>query len=146
MSYTYTYPRPVLTVDAVVFRKKAGGTEVLLIRRKHPPFQGAWALPGGFVDMDESLEEAIARELQEETGLQNITLRQLHAFSTPGRDPRGHTVSVVFWGMLKDGQTALAGDDAREVKWFDVNELPELAFDHDEVMKTAISKLVNSKF
>ena len=96
MAYTYKYPRPALTVDAAVFRKTGTGFEILLIQRNNPPFEGGWALPGGFVDMDETLEDAIIRELQEETSLTDVTLKQLHAFSTPGRDPRGHTISVIF--------------------------------------------------
>jgi len=141
MTFSYKYPRPALTVDAVVFRKGTRKTEVLLIQRKNPPFQGGWALPGGFVDMNETLETAVHRELLEETGLKNIHLIQLHAFSTPGRDPRGHTISVVFWGILKNDQIAIAGDDAQEAEWFDLDNLPKLAFDHDEVINFAISNV-----
>ena len=141
MNFTYKYPRPALTVDAAVFHKGETKTEVLLIQRKNPPFQGGWALPGGFVDMDETLETAVHRELFEETGLKNIVLRQMHAFSTPGRDPRGHTISVVFWGMLEDEQTAKAGDDAQYADWFDLDNLPKLAFDHKDVVEMAISTL-----
>jgi len=142
VSYTYEYPRPALTVDAAVFREVGeGGIELLLIQRDRPPFEGGWALPGGFVDMDETLEEAVVRELEEETSLIGIHLEQLKAFSAIDRDPRGRTVSVVFWGILKDDQQANAGDDARNTKWFLVNQLPELAFDHAEVVKTAIQKL-----
>ena len=141
LNYTYKYPRPALTVDAVVFRKNARKMEVLLIQRKNPPFQGGWALPGGFVDMDETLETAVHRELFEETGLKNIVLKQMHAFSTLGRDPRGHNISVVFWGILENDQTAKAGDDAQHAEWFDLKNLPTLAFDHDEVIKFAISNV-----
>lgn len=144
MTFTYKYPRPALTVDAVVFLKDALKTEVLLIQRKNPPFQSGWALPGGFVDMDETLETAVHRELLEETGLKNIRLSQLHAFSTPGRDPRGHTISVVFWGVLEVDQIAKAGDDAQNAEWFDLNNLPKLAFDHDEILEMAISTFRNS--
>ncbi len=131
----------MLTVDAAVFRQRDGKTEILLIRRDRPPFEGHWALPGGFVDMDETLEEAVARELEEETNLKGIKLKQLHAFSALGRDPRGRTISVVFWGILKDGQKATAGDDAREANWFDINNLPDLAFDHREVVDMAVRQL-----
>lgn len=142
MSYSYKYPRPALTVDAAVFRKdKTGSFEVLLIQRDRPPFEGGWALPGGFVDMDETLEKAVARELAEETNLKGVDLKQLHSFSALDRDPRGRTISVVFWGILKDDQQAKAGDDARSAKWFPINQLPELAFDHDEVVNLAIQKL-----
>ena len=140
LSYAYQYPRPALTVDAAIFRKNKTDLEILLIQRKYPPFKGGWALPGGFVDMDETLEHAIARELEEETALVNIELIQLHAFSTPGRDPRGHTISVVFCGILNHNQIAKAGDDASKIKWFNINKLPELAFDHSDVIEKAIHK------
>lgn len=144
MSYTYAYPRQALTVDAAVFRKQAELTQILLIQRKNPPFQGGWALPGGFVDMNETLETAVARELHEETGIQNIELKQMHAFSTLGRDPRGPTVSVVFLGILKDDQQVVAGDDAGDAKWVNIDNLPSLAFDHDEVIEMAVSVLSKS--
>lgn len=144
LKYSYKYPRPALTVDAVVFRKEASKTEVLLIQRKNTPFQESWALPGGFVDMDETLETAVHRELFEETGLKKILLTQMHAFSTLGRDPRGHTISVVFWGILENEQKPKAGDDAQSAKWFDLNKLPKLAFDHAEVVEMAISTFRNS--
>ena len=135
----------MLTVDAAVFRQKDGKTEILLIRRDRPPFEGHWALPGGFVDMDETLEEAVARELEEETNITGVDLKQLHAFSALDRDPRGRTISVVFWGILNDRQQAKAGDDARETGWFDINNLPELAFDHRDVVDMAIRKLKRAK-
>lgn len=147
MSYTYKHPRPALTVDAVVFRdRNKSRFEILLIQRDRPPFEGDWALPGGFVDMDETLETAVARELEEETNLKGIELEQLHSFSALNRDPRGRTVSVVFWGVLKNNLQAQAGDDARSVKWFDIDKLPTLSFDHDEVVKLAIQKLENKKY
>ena len=146
MTYTYKYPRPSLTVDATVFRRKKGNYELLLIQRKFPPFQGDWALPGGFVDMDETLEEAVVRELKEETNLSGVELNQIHAFSALGRDPRGHTISVVFWGVLNNDQEAVAGDDAKHLKWFDLDKLPELAFDHAEVVEKATEKLLNLKY
>jgi 8-oxo-dGTP diphosphatase len=141
LTYTYKYPRPALTVDAVVFRKNDAKTDVLLIQRKNPPFQGRWALPGGFVDMDETLEKAVHRELMEETGIRNVQLQQLHAFSTPGRDPRGHTISVVFWGILDADQNPVAGDDAENAGWFEISKLPKLSFDHQEIVEMAIQKL-----
>lgn len=144
MGYTYQYPRPALTVDAAIFRKTDSSFEILLIQRGNPPFKGSWALPGGFVDMDESLEDAINRELMEETALTNIDLKQLHAFSKPGRDPRGHTITVVFWGILENKQTAIAGDDAHTVRWYNINQLPELAFDHDDIIEIAVHKLKNN--
>lgn len=141
MSYTYPYPRLSLTVDAVVFKIVDAKKFILLIQRKNEPFQGKWALPGGFVDMDETLETAVHRELEEETGLKNIVLKQLHAFSSLERDPRGRTVSVVFWGIAKSEAMPLSGDDAADARWFEMENLPELAFDHDEVVKMALKKI-----
>lgn len=137
MPYTYDYPRPAVTVDIVVFRSNL--TEVLLIRRMNPPFENTWAIPGGFVDMDETLEQAAARELEEETGITGVLLRQFHAFSEPLRDPRHRTISIAFHGFLEDYQgVAKAGSDAKEVKWFKTNNLPPLAFDHDQILKKAL--------
>ncbi len=141
MPYTYKYPRPAVTVDAVVFRKGVTGDEVLLIRRGHPPFEGKWALPGGFVDMDETLEEAVKRELKEETGLELNNLRQVKAYSAVDRDPRHRTISIAFTGWAGNSQNAVAGDDASQAAWFPVNNLPPLAFDHDEIIKDGYRKV-----
>lgn len=141
MSYTYPYPRPALTVDAIIF-KVHQGTDVLLIQRDIAPFEGAWALPGGYVQMDETLEEAAARELREETGLRNIDLYQVKAFGAPDRDPRGRTISVAFWGILKDKQQIVAGDDARNAAWFPINQLPALAFDHQAIIACTLEKAI----
>ncbi len=139
MSYTYTFPRPAVTVDIIIFRLSDNNPEVLLIKRGNDPYKGHWALPGGFVDKDEPLETAAARELKEETGLTDILLTQMHTFGNPGRDPRGHTVSVVYVGYLTDESTARAGDDAAAAEWFKTDELPDLAFDHDVVVEMAES-------
>ncbi len=139
MSYTYTFPRPAVTVDIIIFRLSDNNPEVLLIKRGNDPYKGHWALPGGFVDKDEPLETAAARELKEETGLAGILLTQMHTFGNPGRDPRGHTVSVVYVGYLTDESTARAGDDAAAAEWFKTDELPDLAFDHDVVVEMAES-------
>jgi len=139
--YTYDYPRPTVTVDIIVFRKNMA--EILLIKRLNPPFEGRWALPGGFMDMDETLEEAAVRELEEETGLSGISLQQLHAFSALDRDPRHRTVSVAFYGILEGDQTdAVAGSDAKEAAWFNLNHLPPLAFDHGEILEIAFGRLL----
>ena len=142
MSFTYDYPRPMVTVDATVFRRNANNLEVLLIRRGRYPFAGMWALPGGFIEIDETLEDAIVRELEEETGLKGIKLEQLHAFSDINRDPRGRTISVTFYGMAENIDSKVkGGDDAEEAQWHPVNSLPELAFDHDKSITMALKKL-----
>jgi 8-oxo-dGTP diphosphatase len=142
MSFSYKYPRPAVTIDAAVFRKAFSGWEILLIQRGKEPYLGMWALPGGFVDMDETLEQAVARELKEETGLEGINLEQLHTFSEVNRDPRHRTISTVYIGIIPDNLIkAVAGDDALDAKWFRIDQLPELAFDHAEVIKYAIQKL-----
>lgn len=142
MPFTYDYPRPMVTVDAVVFKKTEEGMEVLLIQRKHYPFEGMWALPGGFVDMDETAEEAIKRELEEETSLIMDNLQQLHAFSALGRDPRGRTISITFFGIAEtENSDVQGGDDASDARWFQVDQLPLLAFDHIEAVKKALAKI-----
>lgn len=139
-TYTYNYPRPALTVDILITRKTNTELEILLIQRLNHPFKDKWALPGGFVDMNETLEQAAARELAEETGLTKIELKQFKAFSTPGRDPRGHTVSMVFKGVTNNDAKIIAGDDAKDANWFNINKLPSLAFDHDEIIGDALQR------
>ncbi len=140
MSYTYKYPRPMVTVDAVIFGICTDGSfEVLLIERGSPPFKGCWALPGGFIGMDESLDESIIRELKEETGIESVKLYQFYAFGNPGRDPRGRNISIAYWG--KESKSRLepkAGSDAKSYKWFSLANLPKLAFDHNEVIAKAM--------
>lgn len=115
--------------------------EVLLIRRKNPPFEGKWAFPGGFVDMDETLEESALRELREETGLQNIDLRQLEAFSDPDRDPRARVITVAFYGFSEsDMDKVTGGDDADRAEWFRIDDIPPLAFDHALILEKALQK------
>ncbi len=140
-SYCYDHPRPALTVDIVLLHRSAAEIEVLLIKRAREPFKGQWAFPGGFVDKDESLENAAARELAEETGLRGIRLEQIGAFGDPGRDPRGHTVSVVFAGVLEDRALVSAGDDASEAAWHPALEPPNLAFDHNKILSIAIDRM-----
>jgi 8-oxo-dGTP diphosphatase len=140
-SYCYDHPRPALTVDIVLLHRSAVEIEVLLIKRAREPFKGQWAFPGGFVDKDESLEDAATRELAEETGLRGIPLEQIGAFGDPGRDPRGHTVSVVFAGVLEDRALVSAGDDASEAAWHPAIEPPNLAFDHNKILRIAIDRM-----
>jgi len=136
MSYTYKYPRPALTVDSVIISPNEHETQLLLIQRKHFPYEAKWAFPGGFVDIDETVEQAAVRELEEETGLTGIELEQIHTFSKVNRDPRGRTISVVFFGITDHTKVTIqAKDDAEDVKWFPLNNLPELAFDHNEIIK-----------
>lgn len=138
---SYDYPRPALTVDIAVFRGVAGDREVLLVRRGEDPFAGMWALPGGFVEEDESLEAAARRELLEETGLEpRGELGQVGTYGDPGRDPRGWTVTVVFHTVLDyDESGAVAGgSDADEAAWHSVRALPHLAFDHDLIVADAL--------
>ena len=141
--YIYNWPRPMVTVDAVVFSMSGGKTQVLLVNRGKEPYKGKWAVPGGFVEIDEELEDAVARELQEETGLTGVQLEQMRTFGTCGRDPRGRQISIAFTGIATEGQDKIRpGDDAAKAKWFDIENLPEdLAFDHDEMIKCGIEKL-----
>lgn len=134
MPFCYDYPRPAVTVDIALLRNGATSDEILLIRRGREPFSGAWALPGGFVDSHEDLPDAARRELAEETGLTDVALKQLGAFGAPGRDPRGHTVSIVYVGSVPAGQRARAGSDAADARWFALDALPALAFDHAEIV------------
>ncbi|MBI4945061.1 MAG: NUDIX hydrolase [Bacteroidetes bacterium] len=145
MPFTYEYPRPAVTVDIMIFSKEKRGTEILLIQRKHDPFKDCWALPGGFVDMDETLMESALRELQEETSITGIGLQQFKTYGDPGRDPRGRTVSVIFYGFAEKSKIfTRAADDAKHLEWFPVHKLPPLAFDHDKIIREAIESRVSS--
>lgn len=135
--FTYEYPRPALTVDVVIATREAR-PRVMLIRRKGDPFAGKWAVPGGFVDEGERLADAARRELMEETSLQGVELEQLYTAGDPGRDPRGWTVSVAYLARVKpDELNPIAADDAAEVMWFPLDNLPELAFDHAMLLERA---------
>ncbi len=142
MSYTYEYPRPALTVDCVVFGIDDQDLKILLIQRGVPPFEGQWALPGGFVHMEETLEEAAFRELNEETGLERVFLEQLFTYGSVERDPRGRVVSVAYYALVKLGDHRVAAaTDAKDVSWFSVRDTPALAFDHAEIVQMAVSRL-----
>lgn len=133
-----------ITVDAVVFGySKADGVSLLLIQRKYDPFKGSWAIPGGFVLNDESLEEAVKRELYEETGVEVNYLEQLYSFGKPNRDPRQRIVSIAYFGLVKTTQyqELKASTDAESAAWFAIEKLPKLAFDHKEILQVAIERL-----
>ena len=132
--YTYKYPRAALTVDAIVFVKSGKETFVLLIERGREPFKIRWALPGGFIEMDETLEQACIRELEEETGLQIEKMQQFGAYDAINRDPRHRTISVVYSVELKEQKPVEGSDDAAQAKWFSLEDLPELAFDHADIL------------
>jgi 8-oxo-dGTP diphosphatase len=142
MAATYEYPRPALAVDAVVFGLDDGDLKVLLIRRDLEPFQGKWALPGGFVRVEESLEEAVRRELLEETSISRVFLEQLYTFGTVDRDPRERVVTVAYYALVNLSDHHLkAATDARDAAWFAVSEARGLAFDHDRILATALERL-----
>jgi 8-oxo-dGTP diphosphatase len=142
MPFTYQYARPAVTVDCVVFGLDDEDLKVLLIQRDIEPFAGRWALPGGFVKMDETLEESALRELREETGLTKVFLEQLYTFGNPGRDPRERVVTVAYYALVKllDHQVQ-AATDARSAAWFAVDDLPKLCFDHEDIVATALKRL-----
>jgi 8-oxo-dGTP diphosphatase len=139
--YTYEYPRPCVTVDVVVLTRERR-PRVLLIRRKKEPFAGAWAIPGGFIEMDETLEQSARRELREETGLVVGELEPVGVYGDPGRDPRGRTISVVSLARIEAPPPELqAADDAAELAWHRLDELPDLAFDHAEILADVKERL-----
>jgi 8-oxo-dGTP diphosphatase len=142
MAHTYEFARPALTVDVVVFALDEEDLQVMLVERDLKPFAGQWALPGGFVRVDESLEDAARRELEEETGLKNIFLEQLYTFGDLNRDPRERVVTVAYYALVNfEGHDVHASTDARNAAWFAVNDLPKLAFDHEKILKTAHERL-----
>jgi 8-oxo-dGTP diphosphatase len=142
MPHTYQYPRAALTVDCVVFGFDEGELKVLLIQRALVPFKGKWALPGGFVHVDETLDDAARRELAEETGLENVFLEQLYTFGTVKRDPRERVVSVAHFALVKlSDYKAKAATDAAKAAWFPISEFPKLAFDHADIVAAALARL-----
>jgi 8-oxo-dGTP diphosphatase len=143
MSHTYEHPRPSVTADCVVFKYHDNQLRVLLIQRKDPPFKDQWAFPGGFIEMDEELEESASRELLEETGLKWSGFEQVGAFGKVGRDPRGRVISIAFVGFVDDQYEVVAGSDAAKVQWFTFSNLPQLAFDHEDMYRKSIEHLIN---
>ncbi|MBI9052364.1 MAG: NUDIX hydrolase [Bacteroidales bacterium] len=135
MIYTYAYQRPAVTVDIIVMRSINNLRNILLIKRKNEPYKNQWALPGGFIDIDEEIETAAYRELEEETSINDILLNQFKSFGKVGRDPRGRTISIIYTGELQNNNQKIeAGDDAKELKWFTLEDLPNLAFDHADII------------
>jgi 8-oxo-dGTP diphosphatase len=144
MSKRKDYPRPLVTVDVVIFTIAQNDLRVLLIRRKQEPFKGRWALPGGFVEIDESLDAAAARELEEEVGVKEVYLEQLYTFGDPKRDPRGRVISVAYFALVDaERQRIKTASDAADAAWHSVFKLPPLAFDHKKILDTALWRLRN---
>ena len=138
MAYTYKYPRPAVTADCIVITREAE-PKVLLIQRGDEPFKGGWAFPGGFMNMDETTEQCAIRELEEETGLRLSKIQQIGAYSKVDRDPRGRTVTVAYLAIVDEPVTVTGQDDAAQAEWFPIDALPPLAFDHEDIMRDAIS-------
>jgi 8-oxo-dGTP diphosphatase len=137
-----SYPRPSVTVDVIIFTLREGDLQVLLIKRRNPPFEGMWAIPGGFVDIGESLEEAALRELEEETGVRDVYLEQLYTFGDVGRDPRGRVITVAYFALVPASSIdPHAGSDAAEARWWSAYDLPSLAFDHKDILAYALQRL-----
>lgn len=137
MEYTYKYPRPAVTADCVVMTDEPL-PKVLLIKRGAEPFKGAWAFPGGFMNMDETTEQCAIRELEEETGLRLTDIHQIGAYSKIDRDPRGRTVTVAYLAIIDEPATVIGQDDAAKAEWWPLSDLPHLAFDHYDIMQDAI--------
>ena len=142
MAYTYKYPRPAVTADCVVITKEAE-PKVLLIERGAAPFKGCWAFPGGFLNMDETTEQCAIRELKEETGLEVDKVKEIGTYSKVDRDPRGRTITVAYLAVVESPMEVKGQDDAAKAQWFPIDALPDLAFDHDEIMKDAIEAFKN---
>ena len=138
MEYSYKYPRPAVTADCVVITKEAE-PKVLLIQRGADPYKGCWAFPGGFMNMDETTEQCAIRELEEETGLKVTTIQQIGAYSKVDRDPRGRTITVAYLAIIDKPAQVTGQDDAAKAEWFPLSALPELAFDHADIMADAIN-------
>lgn len=145
MPYTYPYPRFGFAVDAVLFVKTPASAKLLLIQRKAEPFKDCWAFPGGFVDPDELLDDAVLRELHEETGITDVSLQRLGVYDALDRDPRERIVSQAYCGWSENETPPKAADDAADARWFDLENLPKLAFDHADILRDAC-RLLNIAF
>lgn len=138
--YCYRYPHPAVTADCIIFGMDGNAVRILLIKRRAEPFKGKWAFPGGFMNIDETAEECALRELKEETGLENVEIEQLHTYTAVKRDPRERVITVAYTGIVKLTEVK-GGDDASLAQWFPINEIPELAFDHQEILQDALARL-----
>lgn len=138
--YCYRYPHPAVTADCIIFGMDGNAVRILLIKRGAEPFKGKWAFPGGFMNIDETAEECALRELKEETGLENVEIEQLHTYTAVKRDPRERVITVAYTGIVKLTEVK-GGDDASLAQWFPINEIPELAFDHQEILQDALARL-----
>ena len=138
--YGYKYPHPAVTTDCVIFGFDGSELQVLLIERGIEPFKGKWAFPGGFLNMDETAGEGALRELKEETGLENAYIEQFNTYSDPGRDPRERVITIAHYALVRI-QEVKGGDDAAKAQWFPIDEVPQLAFDHDKILRDAMRKL-----
>ena len=138
--YCYKYPHPAVTTDCVIFGFDGNGLQVLLIERGIEPFKGKWAFPGGFLNMTETAKEGALRELKEETGLENAYIEQFNTYSDPDRDPRERVITIAHYALVRI-QEVKGGDDAAKAQWFPIDEVPQLAFDHDRILRDAMKKL-----
>lgn len=138
--YCYRYPHPSVTTDCVIFGFDGERLNVLLVKRGGEPFAGWWAFPGGFVKIDESAEEGALRELREETSLTTAYIEQFHTYSTPDRDPRERVITIAYYALVKISDVK-GGDDAKEARWFPIDEVPHLAFDHDVILRDALNRM-----
>ena len=140
IKYCYKYPRPAVTADCVIFSYDGNVIKVLLIQRGNEPYKGNWALPGGFMNIDETAEQCALRELEEETGLKDVKLEQFYTFTDVNRDPRERVITIAYYGIVK--LTEVKGsDDAAKAQWFPLDEIPPLAFDHDLMLSKALEKI-----
>lgn len=145
MSFTYKYARPAITADCVVFAQEEKDLKVLLIQRAQEPFKDSWAFPGGFAEVGESLDCTARRELEEETGLKDVSLKQLYTFSAPDRDPREHVITVAYYALIPFADQKLhAASDAGNAAWFSTDNIPDLAFDHEKILQMALERIRNN--
>ncbi len=136
------YPKPSVTIDVIIFTIKDNDLKVLLVKRKIEPFKDKWALPGGFVQIDEPLEQAAKRELEEETGVKNVYLEQLYTFGDPERDPRGRVITIAYMALIKSDDIKLqAATDVSDAQWFSIKKIPKLAFDHKKILDYSVQRL-----